>query len=528
MLHSCRRHEYPRQSALGPAETSTPSPIRASADKVRSLSSRLLVSIVVASLLSLGTMPGKDRQASAQTSASRRPNVVWIVLDTVRADALSCYGNPRPLTPRLDQLATESLLFENAHASAPWTLPSHASMFTGLYSAGHRATQETLALPREPATLAAILEHAGYRTVGASTNAILNRQSGLQRGFGEFYEVFRDRVRSKLLEAGMHPHQVLLKKILERAEDGAPFFAFFNFIEAHTPYAPPPEYRRAWVTETSTASIQQAMRVRNRTHYLGQPIDEGQLEIRHQLYEGEVAHLDAIVGEMIDMLAESGHLDDTLLIVTSDHGENFGEHGLVGHNFCLYETLLHVPLILRPPDGGGGTIRTDPADLVDLFATVLAAAGVEGHPSSGRDLLAPGAADHEGPIFAEYYYPRQVFGAFTKKELQDHGVLLLPFMRRLRSVQSGPLKLIWSSDGAHEMYDLARDPHELHDLLAENGSSEREGEMIALVDSLVDRYAGGRPLAPVPPVGWAVPGLEEKLKADPELLEKLRALGYVD
>jgi arylsulfatase A-like enzyme len=495
--------------------------------------------LVTASVLGSGcsSAPESSRPEESTGSALDAPlsnngtNVLLVILDTVRADRFSCYGYPRPVTPNLDQLAASGVRFSRVYANASWTLPSHASLFTGTYAVAHQATQETLVLGDDLPTLAEIFDRAGYQTFGSSSNAVVSVASGLARGFTTFVEVFRGEQAARYQVDWRHPNNMAFASFLEHADRDRPFFAFLNYVEAHLPYQPPEPFRSKFLDpDVSADRVREAMRLRMRDHYLNPPgLTDAQFAVLNQLYDGEIAHLDLQVANLLQILQEDGRLANTLVIVASDHGENIGDHGHFGHVFSIYNSLLHVPLIVRFPDGrDAGEVRSDLAQLLDLFPTVLARCGIEYRGRfDGRDLFAPGAASVDRPAMAEYYYPRQVLSVFKTAELETHPDVFVPYMHRLRALQDGRFKLIWTSDGHEELYRIDEDPDESHDLLAADPNAAAAVRLRTELLELVDTHQGPVALKPPPPVGWMMPGFEETID-DPEQLERLRALGYVD
>ncbi len=461
--------------------------------------------------------------------ALERPNVVLIVIDTLRADRVSSYGYAKPTTPRIDAFAARGVRFENAFSTSSWTLPAHASMFTGLYPIEHGATQENTKLDGRAKTLAEAFTADGYATLGVSGNGVINRNSGLTRGFSRFVEAWR-----KLGGKGQppehgwfvpkdHPNVVAVRDFLRDLESGEPFFAFVNFVEVHGPYTPPPAFRDRFLSPASPSRLVESAATRGAAGYYldKKSISDAEFQVLSDLYDGEVGYVDALVGALVDEIEAAGVLDNSLVVITSDHGENLGGHGHFRHVFSLYNDTVRVPLIALLPDGArAGEVRQEPVSLVDLFATLLVAARIDlSGDRQSRDILAKNLDD--GPIFAEYYFPLQALGLFDSDN-ERHRAALTPYMRRLRSVQADGWRFLWSSDGKHELYNIERDPTESVNLAGNADVESRADRLSASLDDFVESR-GGRP--PLPSAALSSTGAFRDLDAETE--QQLRELGYL-
>jgi arylsulfatase A-like enzyme len=437
-----------------------------------------------------------------------RPNVVLLVIDTARADRFSAYGDPRGTTPAFDAFARDALLFSAATSTSSWTLPSHASLFTGLYAVTHQANQETQALAGEFTTLAEILAAEGYETAAFTSNPWISARSNLDQGF----EITRVFSAADSPDPGA-PHALngAVLEWLDTRSPGRPFFLFVNWIEPHALYLAPPPWQRRFLPDGGTAGRDSPELFAMTRWYLeGGPAAAQQLPRRAARYDAEIAWADALLDDLLKGLAARVPREERLTVVTADHGENLGEHGHVDHVFSLYESTLRVPLAVQAP-GGPRAVRADPVQLVDVFPTILAACAAAGPAATAGVELVRGRIPADRPVLAEYYYPEQVLRSMGgHAEERD---ALQPHLRRLRSLRIGDHKLIWSSDGAHELYDLRADPGEL--VNRADADSGLAAELRSRLDSLLQRSIGtaGTPPQPV---------------LDPEIEAQLRALGYVE
>jgi arylsulfatase A-like enzyme len=354
------------------------------------------VMLVVVVLAWLGTL-AQRRWAEARameelpTAAAGAPNIVLIILDTVRAASLSLYGYEKETSPELERWARRGVVFDNAISAAPWTLPSHATLFTGQLPPDHSADWQTPLDERWP-TLAEALRNRGYRTGGFVANLIYATwEHGLTRGFDHYEDypfsfgmLLRHTVPGRKLTDARRLREILgndevigRKPAAQLGHDflswlgrdsTRPFFAFLNYYDAHDPYLPPQDYYRKFAG-------------RYREHLLS-PLRRGgpfirrlsaeDLRLEVAAYDGAIAYLDAELGKLFLELESRGILDRTLVIVTSDHGEEFGEHDAFFHGHTLYRQTLHVPLMLLGLPGlPAGRRIPQTASLRDLPATVM-------------------------------------------------------------------------------------------------------------------------------------------------------------
>jgi arylsulfatase A-like enzyme len=425
------------------------------------------------------------------------PNLLLVVLDTVRADHLSTYGYARETSPNLSALAASGVRFEQVVSAAPWTVPSHASLMTGLTPAEHGSHHESWRLAPEIPTLAERLRAAGYRTAAVSANPFVGPVSGLDRGFERFTSV---------TSGGRAVTDAALAFVSEASP--RPFFLFVNYMDAHLPYpSTPPEWRTRFLSNVDDATVLMPLQLQQMTgRYacgLASP-DPARIERVVGLYDAAIAWLDSLVGELLRGLGDAR--EDTLVVVLSDHGELLGEHGLVEHQYAIYEPLLRVPLIASLPGRiAAGSVVEAPVSAVALHDLIL-----RWLDPGDEDPLQPAALARQD-LVSEYYRPL-MFLERLRRQLPD---CVSRFDRRLTSVRHGSHKLIWSSDGERQLFDLERDPGEQRDLAAQQP---------ALVDELV-RVVESRQRQAAATALRAAAG--SPARVDAETRERLEALGYL-
>src|SRR6202521_5577988 len=410
--------------------------------------------------------------AAAQTTAKPALNVVLITIDTLRADHLGCYGYKQIKTPNIDGLAADGVRFESAFAVVPVTLPSHSSMLTGTYpmlSGMHDFSGNKLS-PLQP-TLASVLKQAGYQTGAVIGAAVLDSRFGLNQGFDFYYDHFDfSRLDEANLDEMERPGNVVADVALDWLAKNSQkkFFLWMHLYDPHFPYHPPEPYSR---------------------EYAPQP------------YDGEIAFADEQVGRLLRFLKEKGIYKNTVIVLCGDHGESLGEHGEKTHGFFIYNATMHVPLIIRLPENrlpenAAARAAADPVSLVDLMPTVVGAVGVEIPPEvRGRSLLPELRADktsRDRVLYGETFLPRIHFN-----------------WSELRGSENTKYHFIDSP--RPELYDLAKDPGEVHNLFTEKKAVAEE--MRAKLVTLIHDYSAGKEMA-------------EKTGLDPALMERLKALGY--
>ncbi len=467
---------------------------------------------------------------SASGGEDKRQNIVLIVLDTVSAKRMSLYGAPRQTSLELERLARRGRYYTGFYSTSCWTVPSHASLFTGLYPVRHQATQESVQLREEWDTLAEILRQEGYRTIGISGNPAVCADLGFAQGFDAFLEMWRGHIKGRYSPARVHPNNRAAEQFLKHRSQDRPFFLFLNYIEAHSPYEPPRRFLRSMLDEGD--SIQRVLdrpSKRPSLYYLKQNvITTSEFMDFGRLYDGELAYLSWAIEELFLSLEKQGLTKNTLVIVTSDHGENLGDHGHYTHVFSLYNTTQWVPLIVLDPNEKEPGKRIDALyQIHDLFPALLDAAGVDSTKvhHQGIDLFDPAFEAGRDAVYGEYYFPLQVLDVMLTHGMSEESIYLEPYMRRLRCVQSGGMKLIWGSDGRHELYSTAEDPEETTNLVHDPRYVKNLKELEQRLDDFVSKYSEGVPLPEEPTRLSVMEGFIGKV--DEETAEQLRALGYL-
>ena len=439
----------------------------------------------------------RESRRARQAASGGAPSVLVVLVDTLRADHLGCYGAAPSPSPVVDRLAAGGLVFEHVVAQSSWTMPSVATLFTGLHPRSHGvvgASADGAPTAGDPGfladTLPTLAEHAeaaGVTTVGVSASPLVSRATNLARGFETFVEFGWDRARNDWPPAAAVNARFLAW--LERNR-GLRFLAYLHYMDPHDPYTPPAALRPPAPPGVRPAVAAGQADVLAR-RLAGAPLSGAEVEHLRRLYDAEIRAWDAELGTLLDALADRGVADSTIVVLTADHGEEFQEHGRLKHRIHLYDELLHVPLVIAGPGVRPGRVA-EQAQGIDLFPTLAALLGTappRGLP--GHDLL---AARAEAPAISETLYGLMPDGATTP----------------IVSLRTAEWKLIHAPAlGRYELYDLRRDPAEREDRFR----TAPEGAALAA------RLAEWEATAPAPPRAEG---------SDPALGEKLRALGYVD
>jgi arylsulfatase len=425
-----------------------------------------------------------------------RPNVLLITIDTLRADRLSVAGYPRPTTPNLDRLAAEGLRFTHAETPRAKTTPAIATIFTGLYPHDHGVRDLLVPIEKKTPLLSESLQRAGYATGAIVGNYVLeDRFSGFARGFDAWCEDLPDkdgvppddvpqrRARSMtdgaLAALGLATAKPDAGPARSMVREGEPWFLWLHYMDPHGLYDPPAEHR-IFHRETPDPIPPGAGSVAEYNVPPGCRTSDGRVDaaLVRDLYDGEVHYVDAEIGRLLDALRAKGLLENTLVVVTADHGEEMLEHGDLSHARTLFDEILRVPLLLRIPGVAPRTIDA-PVELIELAPTLLARLGVPADPRmQGRDLLADDWEEHvtihEG-VEAAVAGPKPGKRA-AMRAARGRGVKLvvsMPFDHQLETVAQSEdaLKLLkaggYLEGGASSrggFFDLRTDPGEQHDL----------------------------------------------------------------
>jgi arylsulfatase A-like enzyme len=435
----------------------------------RSVWGMLLLILSLTALVS-GSRLLSERRAISQLAPppAGAPNVLFITLDTVRARSLSLYGYGRETSPQLERLAKRGVVFERALATAPWTLPSHASMFTGRFPHELRADWNVPLDNRHP-TLAEAFSAQGYLTAGFAANTLYcSYEHGLDRGFAHYEDYSRSPgqiilssslgrfLRNRLLPPYIEEVQIIgLKTAAELNRDflhwvssagERPFFVFLNYFDAHAPYMPPAPFETRFGPK------------RARPETVLQEWSQQEAQVVIDAYDGSIAYIDHQLGLLFDQLERRGLMENTLVIVTSDHGEQFGEHGLYDHANSLYRPLLEVPLVISFPARVPAAKRIqEPVTLADLPSTVVELAALQHAPRFPGNSLT--RHWEEGTIHAaETPLLMLVSRGINNPEWW-------PVSKGdMKSLLADGLYYIRNGDGREELYDFENDVLEERDL----------------------------------------------------------------
>ena len=459
-----------------------------------------------------------------------------ISIDTLRADHLGAYGHHRFTSPVLDEFAAKGVVFEDASATTGWTLPSHASMLTGLFPLRHGVITGANALSEEVPTLAGWFNGAGWDTAAIVNVLWLKRERyGLTRDFEKYLFIAEADYRRR------GPSSWATDQAMEwlRDQQGRSLFLFLHYYDVHADYASLPEYERLFVSPYEVHAYGSAWQIErwifpegHIAHCLEEPesplcsfgsqekppridaeierveFDERDVQHLEELYDAGIRQLDTELGRLLGFLESSGRMDDTLVVITSDHGEEFLEHGRLGHSLTTYQQSLRVPLIMRGPGLPAGVRVTSPVSLVDLAPTLRALSGLAaGNDLDGLNLSGLWRGADPRPFAERYLFGEASQGVQEQSRLP--GVYPI-----FRSIRRGNFKLVARTLGPeteYALYDLAEDPGELRDI------ASRHPAQVAEMAAVLQRRHG---------VGGEATPSGKAVELDPDEIDQLRALGY--
>lgn len=488
---------------------------------------------------------------------TKLPNIILVVMDAARADHLSCYGYHRKTSPNIDTLAGEGVLFENAFSAAEWSYPSHASIFTGKYPSGHRTLGKDIYLHKENTTVAETLAQNKYVTIGLSGNNLLSPTNGFSRGFQKYFvfdisheyaSVFRfvrqspkDFARTVIYGFDGYTHRNIarIKALLGNGKRQEPFFLFTNLYNCHAPYDPPRPFKKHFCDHLNRPPFMMEIVSRMLLGYSGESIpgldtrklkliadDRGQYsfmareldvtkdewEVVKSWYDGEILYLDSCIGELVGFLRSEGIFENTLLILTSDHGESFGEHGLASHQFGLYDNLIHVPLILVYPDIIPRRRRIPSlVSHVDIFPTILDLLNIKRYRRGipGRSL-----SPFEDRRIHDYVCAE--CGESVRSRLVGHHSLLSsklkPYDMGYKCLRTSLYKYVISADRKEQLYNIKQDPSEKTNIAREH--PDKTESFRKQLENTID-------------ISFFGPKEFPATKDRDEILKKLRLLGYI-
>ena len=440
-----------------------------------------------------------------QTISSSKPNILILVVDALRADRLGCYGYERATSPYIDLFSKDALFFESCYSTSPWTKTAVGSLFTSLYPSQHGAFFFHSRLPDKRLTLAEVFKNRGYDTLAFQTNPIITRDYNFDQGFSSYSDL--------TFERAEHVNAQIFSRLRKKRK---PFFAYMHFMETHLPYEPPPEYYSLFETDKGPFGIsgtQDAFQTRL-LNELG--LSDKDKRYFSNLYDGEIRYFDDRFKELIVFLKEYKLYDNTIIVLTSDHGEEFWDHGGLEHGHTLYNELLHIPLMIKPAGPPSGKIMEQPAQIVDIYPTLLHLAGLECPDSvEGVSLVSP-SENEKRPL----YFEGLLRGAESKgilrggiKLIENTGVMnpyALEYIEGFKKTHSA------KDMNPFELFDLSGDPGEKNNkFLAEKNAATE-------LRALLFRYKTA-----VFPLGTD----SQKDKSGRKQMEKtrdnLRSLGYI-
>lgn len=490
--------------------------------------------------------PGDYRAPLHAVAAPRTndPHVLWILLDTVRADHLGLHGYPEATTPFLDAWSRQALVCDRAISDSMWTLPAHASMFTGLSVREHGVDFAFPFLDERFTTVAEALKQNGYQTACFSNNPWIWKHTNVVQGFDEKYVLYHTRNIGRFSlsylfqRIGWVPpigwleqdygaavtNHYIAQWLASRVDAGDPLFLFVNYFDAHLPYSVPLSYRRMFMDERQVArSYELRYEFGNLTAALDYRyniegpdfLSEKDHVVLRRLYASGIRYLDDRVRELMQMFEARGMLENTLVVIASDHGEHLGEQGLWAHRYLTHEVLTRAVLMVREPGRTTGQRMETATALSDLYPTVLRHVLGDSAPAGGpeaRDLLSPMASEGSPRVvISKYNGPAQeMLKRIGEPSTQEMAHRCAPQI----AAHDGRYKLLLSDSGRRELYDVIADPGETRNV---SGTMTDEAQRL---ETYIAQWRARTPKY-VPPKEMNIPS------EDPHTVRVLKSLGYL-
>jgi len=460
---------------------------------------------------------------------NERNNIVLVVMDTAR-EIDTAYVRNTVDNSYLEELATTGVEYNHAFTNAPWTLPSHTSMFTGTYTSKHETHADSKFYNGQFPAIADLLSDDGYQTVGFTNNAWVTDEFGLASGFenmskvwqyiqsdtdfgkikltseggggliregisglvsGDILANFVNAIYGQFLyrrnDYGAKRTNTLVENWIKNRDQSSPFFMFINYLEPHLDYQPPKRLVEQFLPEGST--YREAMSVPQKPwEYTAGVLDmsDHDFELLRALYRAEIAYLDEQIGELRSTLDQHGEWDDTVLIIVGDHGENIGDHGLMDHQYSLHDTLLHVPLIIH----GGQFNQVGDSDrliqTLDLFPTILDIAGLTiPEHAQGNSFHPKSSTESRNEVIGEYLAPQPSIESLSNQtDVPEEK--LEAFGQSIRSIRTTEYKLIRKSGGEISLYNVEDDPGEHTDISSEK--PDIRDELVECLDAWLESF----------------------------------------
>lgn len=429
------------------------------------------------------------------------PNIVLIVMDTARADVFA--QDDGEIAPNLAEIASNGTTYTQAFSAAPWTLPSHASIFTGLYPSKHGAHAGHKSLSNDPILLPEVFEAAGYETVAVSNNTWISEEFGFGRGFETFrknwqfiqsgvdlgkearmIEGTRDKlkavlsrlfqgnpivntintiygqfVRKRAIDDGAKATNDWIQGWLDRRTTAKPFFCFINYLEPHLEYRPPTEYAESFLP--SNVTHEEAMSVnQDAWRYIAGKVEmtDRDFEILCALYRAEIAYLDEQIGDLRRTLENADAWEDTIFMIVGDHGENIGDHGLMDHQYSLHDSLIHVPVFVHGGEFNAGGTVDDLLQLTDLAPTLLDVLDLDApefrEQVQGQSFHPCADTSPREYVISEYMAPQPSMEALEAR-VGDLPNEVYEYDRSLRAIRTEAWKLVRDSNDKTRLYDIS-------------------------------------------------------------------------